>query len=179
MKAWIPIAALALLVTACQEPPPTADPPAADSDAITFRGFGPAAFGADAQQVRTAWDGDLEAAPPESEGCHYLMPQPPPAGGYRIAFMIEGGRFVRIDVRAADIVAPGGGRVDMTAEEIGALYPGRVEERPHKYVEGGKYLRIHGESGSAVLLFSADADGRVSEWRIGVPPQVDYVEGCS
>jgi hypothetical protein len=76
MKAWIPIAALALLLTACQEAPPTADPPAdppaADSDAITFRGFGPAAFGADAQQVRTAWDGVLEAAPPESEGCHYL-----------------------------------------------------------------------------------------------------------
>jgi hypothetical protein len=30
-----------------------------------------------------------------------------------------------------------------------------------------------------VLLFATDADGRVNEWRIGVPPQVDYVEGCS
>jgi hypothetical protein len=94
--------------------------------------------------------------------------------------MIEGGRFARIDVRADDIVAPGGGRAGMNAEEIEALYPGRIEERPHKYVEGGKYLRIPDEmGGEGVLLFAADEQGRVTEWRVGVPPQVDYVEGCS
>lgn len=65
----------------------------------------------------------------EPVACYYLMPQPTPPEGYRIAFMIEGDRLSRIDVRADDIVAPGG--------------------------------------------------GRVSEWRIGVPPQVDYVGGCS
>jgi hypothetical protein len=46
--------------------------------------------------------------------------------------MIEGDRFAHIDVRAGTLVAPGGGRVGMTAER--ALYPGRIEERPHKSI---------------------------------------------
>ncbi|WP_255516354.1 hypothetical protein [Luteimonas suaedae] len=149
--------------------------------AITFEGFGPAAFGADQEQVRMAWGRDLgEPTPSEPGGCYYLMPQPQPSDGYRIAFMVEGDRFSRIDVRADDIVAPGGGRVGMSADEIEALYPGRVERRPHKYVEGASYLRIPDEAGGkGVLLFATDEHGRVTEWRIGVPPQVDYVEGCS
>lgn len=57
---------------------------------------------------------------------------------------------------------------------------GRIEERPHKYVEDGKYLRLRDEAGDdGVLLFATDGHGKVTEWRIGVPPQVDYVEGCS
>lgn len=147
---------------------------------IRFDGFGPAAFGADAEAVRMAWGRELgTVGPVPAEACHYLFPQPMPADGYRIAFMLEGGRFVRLDVAADDIVAPGGGKVGMRAEEIEALYPGRVERRPHKYVDGGQYLRIAADSGDGVLLFATGADGRVGEWRVGVPPQVDYVEGCS
>ena len=33
--------------------------------------------------------------------------------------------------------------------------------------------------GKGVLVLELDKDGHVDEWRIGVPPQVDYVEGCS
>ena len=35
--------------------------------------------------------------------------------------------------------------------------------------------------GNAVLLFETDAkgpDAKVTSWRIGVPPAIDYVEGC-
>lgn len=164
-------------------PPATADHPGTmpAEGAITFEGFGPAAFGADQEQVRMAWGGDLgDAKPSEPGGCYYLMPQPQPAGGYRIAFMIEGDRFSRIDVRADDITAPGGGRVGMTGDEIESLYRGRVEESPHKYVEGAKYLRITDEAGGdGVLVFVTDQHDRITEWHIGVPPQVDYVEGCS
>ena len=66
----------------------------------------------------------------------------------------------------------------MAASEIAAIYPGRIEERPHKYVDGAKYLRVTRDGSEAVLLFETDAQGRVEEWRIGLPPQVDYVEGC-
>lgn len=191
-------AALGLALCACEKPAPNEDPTAASGNAaesqasssapgsmpaagaITFEGFGPASFGADQEQVRIAWGRDLGQLPPDPEGCYYLMPRPMPPGGYRIAFMIEGGRFSRMDVRASDIVAPGGGRTGMSAGEIEALYPGRIEERPHKYIEDGQYLRIRDESGgNGVLLFATDGDGNVTEWRIGVPPQVDYVEGCS
>ncbi len=149
---------------------------------IRLDGFGPAAFGADAESVRMAWGRDLGSASADSpDACYYLSPQPQPEGPSRIAFMIEGGQFVRLDVRAADITAPGGGKVGMSAEEIGQLYRGRVVVQPHKYLydEGGKYLRIDSdEGGNGVLLFETDGNA-VTSWRVGVPPQVDYVEGCA
>ena len=149
---------------------------------ITFQGFGPAKFGATAEEVRIAWGGDLGDARPDGPGgCHYLIPQPVGTDGYRTAFMIEGDKFVRIDVRRNDVTAPGGGKVGMTKAQVAALYTG-IEEQPHKYSDG-LYLRIKDAAGGkGVLLFETDAkgdDARVTEWRIGVPPQVDYVEGCS
>lgn len=180
-------------------PPAASDQPAADvppataptpstamasmpaAGAIGFGGFGPARFGSNEEQVRMAWGADLgDARPAESGGCYQLMSQPRGTSGYRIAFLLEGGKFARIDVDATDIEAPGGGKVGMSAQEIGRRYAGRVQEQNHKYVEGGRYLRIRDpDAGAGVLLFETDAAGRVTSWRIGVPPQVDYVEGCS
>jgi hypothetical protein len=151
---------------------------------IGFEGFGPARFGATAEEVRMAWGGDLgEPQPSEPGGCYYLMPQPSTDDGYRVAFMIEGERFARIDIRADAVTAPGGGKVGMSADEIRGLYGDRVEsghfqELPHKYTDG-KYLRIADAASGNALVFETDADGTVDEWRIGTPPQVDYVEGCS
>ena len=165
--------------------PPPPIQPTADA-AIGYGGFGPASFGASEEAVRMAWGRDIKAdTPAEPGGCYYLVPQTrpqphPQAAGYGIAFMIEGDRFSRIDVDSADIVAPGGGRIGMTANEIRTRYAGRIEEQEHKYVEGGKYLRIKDSAGGdGVLLFVTDAAGKVTAWRVGVPPQVDYVEACS
>lgn len=165
--------------------PAAAPGPIPAEGAIGYAGFGPARFGADREAVRIAWGKDIKAdTPSEPGGCHYLVtqtgPQPRPATGYGLGFMIEGDRFARIDVDSADIAAPGGGRVGMGAGEIRARYAGGIEEQPHKYVDGGKYLRISDPAGgSGVLVFATDAAGTVTQWRIGVPPQVDYVEGCS
>jgi len=149
---------------------------------ITFKGFGPANFGGTQEDVRMAWGGDLgDAKPDQSGGCYYLIPQPVGTDGYRTAFMIEGDKFARIDVRRDDVTAPGGGKVGMTKAQVSALYTG-IEEQPHKYSDG-LYLRIKdANGGNGVLLFETDGkgdDAKVTEWRIGVPPQVDYVEGCS
>jgi len=148
---------------------------------VGFGGFGPARFGDSAEAVRQAWGGDLgDAQPSESGGCHYLIPQPLGSEGYRTAFMIEGDRFVRMDVRDAAVAAPGGAKLGMTGDQVRALYRGRVEELPHKYDPDGRVLRVTApEGGSGVLVLELDGDGRVDEWRVGVPPQVDYVEGCS
>lgn len=176
-----------------EDVPPATAPPASDAaaasaagpipaeGAIGFAGFGPAHFGADREAVRMAWGKDIKADIPSEPGaCHYLFPQPRPASGYGIGFMIEGDKFARIDVDSADIAAPGGGRVGMAADEVRTLYAGGIEEQNHKYVEGGKYLRIKDSAGgSGVLVFVTDAAGTITDWRIGVPPQVDYVESCS
>lgn len=147
---------------------------------ITFNGFGAAAFGATEEDVRKSWGKDMAGAPGEAGGCYLLVPAPrgEAESPLRFAFMFEGDKFVRIDVRIDAIPAPGGGRVGMPAEEIERLYPG-VQAMPHKYVEGARTLRAKDPAGGVgALVFDTDVKGVVAAWRIGVPPQVDYVETC-
>lgn len=162
---------------AASDPPPASPAPAAGM--ARFDGYGDLRFGMTADEAKKAWGGELKAVPNDTETCHYLAPMWVKVTS-DFALMIENGKFVRYDVGNAKETAPGGGRNGMTADEIRALYVGRFEEQPHKYVEGGKYLRIKDAAGSTgVLLFEADAGGKITSWRAGVPPQVDYVEACS
>ena len=129
--------------------------------------------------MRQAWGKDLQGAPSEPNGCYYLFPEPRSAGGYRLAFLLEGAKFSRLDVRVPDIAAPGGGRVGMDKAEVHRLYPA-ITEQKHKYVDGGLNLRgMDPNGGQGVIVFEVDPAGKVIAWRVGVPPQVDYVEGCS
>lgn len=155
----------------------SADPPAADSSLARFDGYGALRFGMTGTQLRDAWAGELKGIPAEGEGCYHLSP-----AGVRVpadlAFMVENDAFVRYSTEDAALVAPGGGRIGMTLDEIRALHPA-IQAGPHKYVPQGLYLRIPSGDGNTVLIFETGADGKVQEWRVGVPPQVDYVEGCS
>lgn len=154
-------------------PPATA--PAAATGRARFDGYGALRFGMDEGAAREAWEGGLNGD--AGDGCHYLNPSGVLAPS-NLAFMFDGGKFVRYDAGNDDEVAPGGGRRGMDADEIHALYPGRVLAQPHKYTDG-QYLRIEDTDGDGVLVFETDAAGRVAEWHVGLPPQVDYVEGCS
>lgn len=147
--------------------------------AIGFSGYGQARFGASAETVRAAWGKGMDAAQPDAPGgCYYLMP--PAAGdlGNAIGFMVEGDKFVRIDVNSSQIEAPGGGKVGMDEAGLRKHYGAALQSMPHKYVEGGHYLWTRQEGAPAKLLFETNEHGKVTTWRIGVPPQVDYVEGC-
>ena len=96
-------------------------------------------------------------------------------------FMVGDGRFVRFGTDSARFVAPGGGKVGMTKAEIAKLYAG-IKESQHAYTDG-QYLEIKDPAGgNALLVFETDGkgdDAKVTEWRVGTPPHVGYVEGCS
>ncbi len=159
--------------------PASVVPPQAAPVALArYDGYGDLRFGMTAAEATRAWGGELKALPDAREPCHYLTPKwvKVPAD---FALMIENERFVRYDVGTDRETAPGGGRVGMTAAEMAQRYPG-IEHRPHKYVEGAQVLRITDPAGGkGVLVFETDKAGKVTAWRAGVPPQVDYVEGCS
>lgn len=141
-------------------------------------GYGDLRLGMSAAQARAAWGGELDGQPGEAGGCYVLRPRWA-KGGNDFGLMFEADKLVRYDVRNAKETAPGGGKVGMDLAQLRALYAGRVEEQPHKYIEGGKVLRIAGATAqSGVLAFEIDAAGKASAWRVGLPPQVDYVEGC-
>ncbi|MNM72794.1 hypothetical protein D3C81_844960 [compost metagenome] len=158
-------------------PTPVPAPEAAARSDADWQGYGPAQLGVDAEQLATAWGTELQGDAAADGGCYYLQPAGQGEGG--VAFMVESGHFVRYDLRTADIAAPGGGRVGLDLAQLQALYPQAEAPQPHKYVEGGKTLRVPAADGSqGVLVFELGADGKASAWRVGVPPQVDYVEGC-
>lgn len=166
-----------------EEIPPATAPATAAAGPARFDGYAAMRFGMTVEEARTAMDGALGDLPDGGHGgadgdaCHYLGPSWEGAPS-DLAFMFDGGRFVRYDVGNDGETAPGGGRHGMREDAIRALYPGRVEASPHKYTDG-QYLRIEDPEGDGVLVFETDADGTVTEWRAGVPPQVGYVEGCS
>ena len=164
--------------------PPVAAPAvpgAPPAVAIDYTGVAGVAFGTAPDALRTAWPGGAAPDAPVAPGlCHFLYAQPKPRESFGVAFMVEGDKFVRVDVDAPDLRAPGGGHAGMTADAVRATYAGRIEEQPHKYVAGGKYLIVAPDDGGpARLVFEVDAGGIVTGWRLGLPPQVHYVEGCA
>ncbi len=158
--------------------PPASTPDGSDAQA-SFSGYGDVRFGTAAADMEQAWGGELrEVGKGDNDTCYYMTPTwvAAPAD---FNFMIGDGKFARFGTESAKFVAPGGGRVGMSQAEIEKLYPGRVELQPHKYGDG-KYLRIKDTGGSnAVLIFETNEKGVVEEFRVGVPPEVDYVEGCA
>lgn len=144
-----------------------------------FNGLGPLRFGMDAQRMHKVWTRPLYGEPPANDlnACYYLRPR---KDDYGLLLMMESGKFVRVEVRKDPITAPGGGRVGMAVDALRKLYAARIEAAPNKYDPAAQTLRVaspHGEL--AWLVFEADANGIVKSWRIGLLPQVDYVEGCS
>ena len=158
------------------ESPASATEDASAGETPGWNGIGGAAFGMDETAFRQAWQGKLSGSEFEDKAsCFHLWPATQ-QHATELAFMFEGGKFVRYGTESKALAAPGGGRVGMTGADIESRYPGRIEQVPHKYTDG-QYLRI--TQGEDVLIFETDGAGKVTEWRVGVPPYVDYVEGCA
>lgn len=164
--------------TEAQTSAPRSTPMSPDTIA-SFDGYGALRFGMPVDEARKASRGEWVTAGPRHQPCYYLTPKRERVPS-DFALMIEQGKLARIDVGTDQEVAPGGGKVGTSADEIRRLYGTRIEQRDHKYVEGGHYLRVQdANGGKGVLLFETDDSNKVTRWRIGLPPQVDYVEGCS
>ncbi|PKV13398.1 lectin [Xanthomonas prunicola] len=140
-------------------------------------GYGDLRFGMDATQARAAWGGDLQGDAATDGGCYLLRPTWA-NDARRFGFMFEGGHLVRFQTSEPKETAPGGGKVGMTLTQLRALYPDGLTEQPHKYVSDALTLRLADTAAKTALVFDTDADGKVTSWRVGQPPQVDYVEGC-
>lgn len=178
-----PASTVVLPASTATAPLSTAAKPSLPETMARYDGDGDLRFGMDETSFDKAWGGELKGAPGRDSSCYYKTPKWVKLST-DFAFMFEHGRFVRYDVGTSKEGAPGGGKVGMSADRIHQLYGPDVEVQPHKYVEGAKYLRIAARNmasseGDGVLVFETDAQGKVTRWHVGIPPQVDYVEGCS
>ena len=133
---------------------------------VSDSAVGPIAVGMTAAQIAGHTD-----TLGQVEGCVYA--KAPAAPGLLI--MLLDGKVVRFDVIQPDLATAAGAKVGDSEARIRDLYPG-VREEPHKYTDG-HYLVVDTAPGRR-LLFETDG-ARVTRYRAGVIPQVDWVEGCS
>lgn len=158
--------------------PGSAAPPA---DTIGANGFGAVRFGMNRADAEKAAGGKLEASSAASinasaDAC-YMARRPAQPD---IAYMFEAGKLVRIDVRTPGVLADGGGRVGMQVDEVRMFYAGHLSEQPAKYDPAARLLKIGGDKpGVGGVIFEVDGKGTVTRYRAGLPPALDYVEGCS
>ena len=159
-------------------PAPISTSGAGDRQA-SFAGYGDVKFGTAAADMETAWGGKLDEVGKDiNADCYFMTPAwvKTPA---EFNFMVSEGKFARVGTDSAKYAAPGGGKVGMTEAALQALYDNGLTASPHAYTDG-KYLSINASGVAPTrLVFETDEKGIVTEWRVGVTPEVDYVEGCS
>ena len=128
----------------------------------------------------------------EGESCYHLRPQSGPQG---LAFMVigdrQGGRRDRDQDRIARVdVFPGsrvttlrGAKIGDSEDQIQPLYPGQIQVSPHNYTayRGGHYLTFvpQDEADRNYRIVFETLKGRVTTFRSGKLPEVEFVEGCA
>jgi len=111
----------------------------------------------------------------DTASCHYVQWRGGPSG---VRVMVEGGRIARVDIDSGGVHTAAGAGIGSAEDEIQRLYRGQVAVTPQKYANG-HYLTVTPDpTDSAYAIVFETTDGRVTRYRAGRRPQVEYVEGC-
>lgn len=109
-------------------------------------------------------------------GCRIVRPTDGPAG---LTLMVHEGRIVRADVSEGATTTPEGARVGETEARVLELYPD-ARRRPHKYTDGFYLIAVPRAPADTLHRYVFEMEGaRVTRFRAGAYPQVEWVEGCS
>ncbi|ACC80062.1 hypothetical protein Npun_R1351 [Nostoc punctiforme PCC 73102] len=145
---------------------------------LSINGIGEVKVGMTVSQAAKAAGTKLAGDSPNNS-CYYVKPQNEPKN---LLFMVTKGRISRVDVRQnTQITTLKGGKIGDTEAQIKSLYPGQIKVTPHKYVQGGHYLTFIPKDRSNQnyrVVFETDGK-RVTQFRSGKLPEVEFVEGCS
>ena len=144
---------------------------------VTERGIGPLRAGMTLSEAAAALGGGALVAPPSADtaGCHFVQWRRSPPG---VRVMVEGGRIARVDVDSAGVLTAEGIGIGDTEEQVQRQYGGHAAVSPQKYGEG-HYLTVtpNPSDTSYAIVFETNG-GKVTRYRAGRRPQVEYVEGC-
>ena len=122
--------------------------------------------------------GLLNERPDIKPACDFVFPAVG-AGIPLVNVMVVKGKIVRIDVDTGTVTTENGARIGDTEDRIKEIYGDELKITPNKYITGGHYLTILGDSTSAGKAIVFETDGRqVTGFRAGLLPEVEWVEGC-
>ena len=161
---------------ASTDSPAVTTPAPTTSWTVTPAGIGQVRVGMTVDELRDVAGGISLPAGGATE-CTYVRPARVPHG---VSVMLANGRVARVDVDSAGVPSDGGVAVGDSASRVTAAYAGRVTTTPHKYVSGGQYLTVKPTSptdSTLRIVFEAEG-GRITRFRSGRVPEVEFVERC-
>ena len=147
---------------------------------VATNGIGPIVVGMTVEEA--AFAGGVEFRQQPSGGEEYGCLMYKPEGFDKLWFMVTNGSIARVDVSTQEITTFSGAKVGDSEAKIKSLYPGKIETEPHKYVPDGNYLTFVPKDKADKnyrVIFETDAQGKVTSFRAGKLPEVQYVEGCA
>jgi hypothetical protein len=168
-------AAAAREVAAVNTPAPTpAEKPAGEWE-VTPAGIGSLRAGMGIAEAQIVMHDNLEV-PANLGECGYVKPKTGPQG---ITIMVEKGEMIsRVEVNSGTVATVEGAKIGDTEDRIKSLYPGQVAVQPHKYTDGHYLVVTPKTGGDYRIVFETDGK-KVTRYRSGRLPAVEYVEGCA
>jgi hypothetical protein len=137
-------------------------------------GVGPAKVGMTLSQLNTAL-GEKFVMPwrKDDQTCFFVKPAKHP----HFAFMIENGRFSRVDVDAPGISTSEGIHIGNSEAQARRVYGARMKVEPHAYIEGGHYLTVRSADGRFGTRFET-SNGKIISFYAGRFESIQYIEHC-
>lgn len=165
--------------TAATPATPAVTPATSANPSVTEFGYGPLRAGMTYTAANDSLKGALKAAKDANLAeCDYVTWEGGPAG---LRVMVVEGKIARVDVVDSSSITTGeGARIGDTEERVKSLYGDRVTVTNHKY-EDGHYLTVRSATANDTLhrIIFETSNGKVTRYRAGAMPGVEYVEGCS
>jgi hypothetical protein len=123
--------------------------------------------------------GLVNERPDMKSACDFVFPAVGAGIPFGVNVMVVKGKIARIDVDTGTVTTEDGVKIGDTEERVKSVYGDELQVQPHKYIEGGHYMTVKGDSASAGKAIVFETDGkRVTMFRAGRIPEVQWVEGC-
>jgi hypothetical protein len=111
--------------------------------------------------------------------CDFVNPAAGAGVPEGVSVMVVKGKIARIDVDTGSVTTEDGVKIGDTEDRVKSIYGEELKVEPHKYIQGGHYLTVMGDSASAGKALVFETDGKkVTMFRGGRLPEVKWVEGC-
>jgi hypothetical protein len=151
-----------------------------ESSQVGTNGLGPVLVGMTVAEAEKAagrkFDTDKEG--PAGDVCLYSTPRGLPGVG----FMVINGKIARVDVwNNRNITTFRGAKIGDSEARIKQLYGRQIQVKQHEYRPNGHYLVfVPKDKADRNFRVVFETDGqKVTQFRSGRIPEVEYVEGCA